>query len=465
VADGLELLAAEARDALGGRTTGFVVGGAVRDRLLARPVLDWDILVPGDAREAAVTHARRLGGSPFPLSERHGAWRVVDGGCTFDFSGLAGPVEDDLARRDFTLNAIAVPLDGTTVVDPFGGVADLAEGRLVPVSDASFRDDPLRLLRLPRLAVELGLSPSEDAVRMARRDAHLAPQAAGERQFAELHRLLTQADPASALALSDRLGVLAAVLPEVAALKGVVQNPYHHLDVFTHTLHVVDCTADISSHLPHYFDQETAQSIAAALAEPVDGGTDVGGALRWAALLHDVAKPQTRTETAEGAIKFFGHAEIGAEVCGPLLARFNPSAAFRRIVTSLVASHLALGFLVKERPVTARTAYRFARQTAPVPLAAIVLSLGDRLATRGELTRLRGLRRHHELAREMAAAVIALGPVPPRLLMPADELAAAIGLEPGPRLGELVSAVQEEQAAGAVRSRDEAIAFARTWLG
>jgi putative nucleotidyltransferase with HDIG domain len=464
VGDGLELLAAEARDALGGRSAGFVVGGAVRDRLLGRPVVDWDILVPGDAREAAVSHARRLGGSPFPLSERHGAWRVVDGTCTFDFSALDGSLEDDLARRDFTLNAMAVPLDGGAVVDPFGGAGDLASGQLVPVSDAVFRDDPLRLLRLPRLAVELGLTPSQDAVRMAVRDADLAPRAAGERLFAELHRLLCQADPASALALADRLGVLAAVLPEVAALKGVVQNPYHHLDVFTHTLHVVDCTADIGDHLAHYFDASSAGPIGAALAAAVDGATDVSGALRWAALLHDVAKPQTRTETPEGAIKFFGHAQVGAELCDPLLARFNPSAAFRRLVSSLVGSHLVLGFMVKERPLTARTAYRFARETAPAPFAAIVLSLGDRLATRGELTRLRGLRRHHELAREMAQALIALGPVPPRLLMPADELAAAIGLEPGPRLGELVAVLQEEQAAGAVTTREEAVAFGRDWL-
>ncbi len=462
--DRLEALAGEARSALGGLADGWVVGGAVRDRLLDRPVLDWDVVVPGDARAAAVSHARRLGGSPFPLSERHGAWRVVDGDRTFDFTGLAGTLDADLARRDFTINAIAVPLAGGPPVDPYDGIGDVGRERLVPVSDTVFTDDPLRLLRLPRLAVELGFEPSPEALRVAARDAHLAPQAAGERLFAEFHRLLIQREPTSALQLADRLGVLAAVLPEVAALRGVEQNRYHHLDVFTHTLHVVDCTADIAANLDHYFPEPGASAIASALAAPIDGAVDVGGALRWAALLHDVAKPLTRTETPEGAIKFFGHETRGAEMCGPLLGRFNTSRAFRQLVAGLVGSHLALGFLVKERPLSGRTTYRYAVRTSPAPLAAVVLSLGDRLATRGELTRLRGLRRHHQLAQDMAVALITLGDLPLRLVLPADELAARIDLEPGPVLGELVAAVQEEQAAGVVTTPDDAVRFATAWL-
>jgi hypothetical protein len=94
----------------------------------------------------------------------------------------------------------------------------------------------------------------------------------------------------------------------------------------------------------------------------------------------------------------------------------------------------------------------------------VILSLGDRLATRGDLTRLRGLRRHHELAREMAIALVALGDIPPRLVLPADELAAAIGLVPGPQLGELVAVLQEEQAAGEVATPDDAIRYGREWL-
>lgn len=458
-------LAADARAALGGLREGWVVGGAVRDRLLGRRVLDWDVVVPGNPRGVALAHARRLGGSPFPLSERHGAWRVVDGDATFDFAGIAGTtIEDDLARRDFTVNAIAVPLDGAPAVDPHDGIGDVGRGLLVPVSDAVFTDDPLRLLRLPRLAVELELEATAEAVRLAARDAHLAPLAAPERLFAELHRLLVQRDPASALALADRLGVIAAVLPEVAALHGVEQNQYHHLDVFAHTLHVVDCTADIAGNLDHYFPGGTAAAIAESLAAPVDGAVDVRGALAWAALLHDIAKPQTRTETPEGAIKFFGHERAGVVMCEPLLGRFNTSVALRRVVAALVGSHLALGFLVKERPLSRRTVYRYAMRTAPAPLPAVVLSLGDRLATRGELTRLRGLRRHHQLAQEMAAGLVVLGDVPPRMVLPADVLAREIGLEPGPELGTLVAAVQEEQAAGTVATPDDAIRFARTWL-
>ncbi len=178
----------EAQEVLAGEEA-WVVGGAVRDELLGRELVDLDIACREPDR-AARAYAKRSGGAPFPLSERHGAWRVaLPNGGTVDFTPLPGSIEDDLATRDFTINAIARPLAGGGPVDPFGGQADLEERRLRAVGESVFRDDPLRLLRSVRLEDELDLRLDEETERLVREHASLVSAPAGERILAELRRL------------------------------------------------------------------------------------------------------------------------------------------------------------------------------------------------------------------------------------------------------------------------------------
>lgn len=177
------------REILSGKEA-WIVGGAVRDQLLGRPVLDLDVACR-DPKDAANLFARRFGGATFPLSERHGAWRVVAEGAeqTVDFTPLPGGIQDDLATRDFTFNAIAVPVAGGDPCDPYGGRADL-EARVVrAVSDSIFRDDPLRLLRAVRLEDELGFRMDGHTEELLRSSAALVTRPAGERTLAELRRL------------------------------------------------------------------------------------------------------------------------------------------------------------------------------------------------------------------------------------------------------------------------------------
>ena len=175
-----ELLAAE---------EAYVVGGAIRDELLGRPLLDLDIAVR-DARRAARAFARQAGGAPFPLSERWGAWRVaLSGGRTVDFTPLRDGIGSDLASRDFTVNAIAVPLAGGEPIDPFGGLLDIEQRTLRAVSPTIFDDDPLRLLRAVRLEEELGFRVEPETERLARSGAALVTRPAGERILGELRRL------------------------------------------------------------------------------------------------------------------------------------------------------------------------------------------------------------------------------------------------------------------------------------
>jgi hypothetical protein len=167
----------------------WIVGGAVRDMLLGRPLLDLDVAC-ADPCGAARTYARRFGGAAFPLSAAHGAWRVATGGDeTVDFTPLPDGIDADLASRDFTLNAIALPLDGGEALDPFGGRQDLAGHVVRAVSDRVFVDDPLRLLRAVRLEDELGFHMDERTEALVREAAALAARPAGERILGELERL------------------------------------------------------------------------------------------------------------------------------------------------------------------------------------------------------------------------------------------------------------------------------------
>jgi tRNA nucleotidyltransferase/poly(A) polymerase len=176
-----------------GEGPAWIVGGAVRDELLGRDVVDVDVAC-AEPELAARLYSRLAGGAVFLLSERHGAWRVASRhGTTVDFTPLHGAtIEEDLATRDFTVNAIARPLEGGNLVDPLGGERDLAERRLRAVSPRIFADDPLRLLRAVRLEDELGLALDAETAERVRASAGSAGDPAGERILAELERLSPQ---------------------------------------------------------------------------------------------------------------------------------------------------------------------------------------------------------------------------------------------------------------------------------
>jgi len=167
----------------------WFVGGAVRDALLGRRILDVDV-VCRDPKAAARAYAERSGGFPFALSERHSSWRVVIGdGRTVDFTPVHGSIESDLARRDFTINAVALPVAGGDHVDPSGGREDLQLRLLRAVSETIFEDDPLRLLRAVRLEEELGFTLAPLTEELVRSQPELVANAAGERVLAELEHL------------------------------------------------------------------------------------------------------------------------------------------------------------------------------------------------------------------------------------------------------------------------------------
>jgi len=443
----------------------WLVGGAVRDGLLQRPTADCDVVVSGDPRRIARALARAAGAHAFVLSVQFGAWRVAarDRSWQVDLLPLAGEaIEDDLSHRDLTVNAIAQPLRGGEYVDPFGGLQDLRAGRLRMVSAAAFAQDPLRALRLARLHCELGFAVDPATAAAAGASAAALAEVAPERIFAELARIMTAPDALRGLALMDSLGVTEAVLPELAALRGVQQSRYHHLDAHEHTRAALAETIELERAPGRWFP-EYADAVSALLAEPLADGMTRGQALRFGALLHDVAKPLTRAVSAEGRVTFTGHDAAGAEVASGMLARLRTSARLSEHVAALVRHHLRLGFLVHERPLTRRAVYGYLRACEPVGVDVTLLSVADRLATHG-----RGadaaIARHLELARRLLPDALTWRAERPRPPVRGDELARAVGLAPGPELGRILGELEQASFAGEIAGREQAIERARELL-
>jgi len=453
----------ELRGALAGGPAAWLVGGVVRDALLGRQLEDLDVAVDGDPRATARTVAKALGGPVFSLSESFGAWRALDGERRFhvDVSALQGDtIEEDLGRRDFTVNAIAVPVGGGDAVDPHGGRGDLDAGVLRLVSPSAYDDDPLRPLRLVRLAAELGLEPEPETRRLTAEAAPRLSEPSPERTFAELRRLVACEGALAGLDLANRLGILAAVLPEVTELEGIEQGRFHHLDVLDHTIEVLRQLVAIEADPTQVFGP-LGPEVAAVLEEPLADELTRGQALRLGALFHDVGKPLTRGTRDDGRVTFIGHDRVGEEIVGDVFRRLRTSERLRSFVGRLAREHLRLGFLVHERPLPPRAIHDYLRRCQPVEVEVTVLSCADRMATAAPGQE-EWIVAHLELAREvMDAALRWRAEGPPRAPLPGDELARELEMAPGPELGALLAELESAVYAGEVSTREEAVAYAR----
>jgi putative nucleotidyltransferase with HDIG domain len=453
------------RHALQGEDSVWIVGGAVRDAVLDREVTDLDLAVAGDPGTAAQAIAKEIGEHAFELSAEFKTWRVVTRrqGWQIDVTALRGEsIESDLAERDFTIGAVAVPLAGGEPIDPYAGLVDLAEKHLRAVGEKSFTDDPLRLLRAARLAAELELEIEPRTLALARTASSRAGDPAGERQLTELRQLMGGPDPLRGLRLLGELDLTAVVLPEVEELRGVEQGPNHHLDVYDHTIAVLEHTLEVERDLDR-FAGERAAEVAALLDEPLADEMTRRTALRFGALFHDIAKPATRAER-DGFVGFRGHDQLGAEVIGGICRRLRASRKLTQHLQGLALHHLRLGFLIAEMPLSRRRVHAYLRATEPVTVDVTLLTVADRLSARGKgpIASPEMVSAHLQLAREMIAAGLDWRREgPPAPLLRGDEVAAELGIEPGPELGSALAELEAAQYAGEVTDRVGAIEHLR----
>ncbi|MGA7398340.1 MAG: HD domain-containing protein [Solirubrobacterales bacterium] len=451
-----------------GDTPAWVVGGAVRDVALERPVNDLDIAVAESPRQSARAVASQLDGFAFELSSEFPTWRAAarDGSWQIDIAEMrGGSIEADLGLRDFTLGAIAVNLGSGDALDPSGGLADLEAGVIRAVGPESFTADPLRLMRAARLVSRFGWKIESETIVLGRKSAPHAGEPAGERTLSELCQLMAGENPVLGLQAMDELGLYDSVLPEVAHLKGVVQGPNHHLDVYGHTIEVLEGILRIEADL-ETFVGESADEVRALLdADLADGVTRSTG-LRLGALLHDCAKPQTRKDE-DGFVSFRGHDRAGADSIEGIFKRLRSSNRLSSYVSDLARHHLILGFMVTQRPLTKRQVYGYLKNTDPVTVDVTLLTVADRLGARGKagIASEEMVTGHLELASEMVAAGLEWRRTgPPAQFLPGNELAQRLGIEPGPELGKVMEELAEARYAGEIASASEAVESARRFL-
>jgi poly(A) polymerase len=453
------------RKAVGEAPDIWIVGGAVRSAALGEEVHDLDLAVAGDPKPIARAIASELGDHAFELSAEFQTWRVVSHrhGWQVDLTALrGGSIEADLAERDFTIGAVAVPLDDSEAIDPYAGLGDLDARTLRAVSERSFVADPLRLLRAARLAAQLGLEIEPETIRLARAAAGHAADPAGERQLAELRQLVGGPDPLRGLRLLDELEVTGVVLPELETLRGVEQGPNHHLDVYDHTVAVLEHVLEVEEDLGRFAGDRAAE-VEALLEEPLADEMTRRAGLRFGALFHDIAKPATKAER-DGFVGFRGHDEVGVEIIAGICRRLRASRRLTQHLQGLTRHHLRLGFLISEMPLSPRRVHAYLRATEPVTVDVTLLTVADRLSARGvgPIASPEMVAAHLQLAEQMIAAGLDWRQSgPPAPLLRGDEIIAELGVKAGPELGSALAELEAAQYAGEVTDRAGAIEHLR----
>jgi len=465
----------------------FIVGGYIRDALLGRETADIDIAVAGDSLKIAAKLADAFGGKYVLLDEANRIGRIVLAGGTpsaekqrvIDLSSFSGSIEQDLARRDFTIDAMAVELkplaeggSNIRIIDPSGGLNDLNEGIIRVVSPTALPADPVRLLRGVRLAYELGFSIDAGTEALIKQHASRVAEVAGERVREELLRLLAVPRSEELLFHLDQLGLLTAMIPELAGEKGVEQPREHFWNVFNHSLRTVAAVDFVlrrgdwgyagsetltavpwSGELNEYFEQK------------VSYGSTRRILLKVAALLHDVAKPQTKTTESDGKVRFLGHGKQGAEITADILERLRFTGHERKLAATMVEHHLRPTQMSQSGLPSPRAIYRYFRDTAEAGIDILFLSLADHLATRGPNLIPSNWREHTRLVDYVLTKRFAEpSPAAPPKLVSGHDLIKAFSLEPGPEVGALLEAVREAQASSELSTREEALAYVERCL-
>lgn len=465
----------------------YLIGGFVRDRLLGRDTADIDIAVAADALEIAPKVATALEGRYVLLDEVNRVGRVVlvngitptKGKWELDFSTLKGSIEQDLAQRDFTIDAMAIDFEefirqpqSPVLVDPFHGRDDLNRSVLRAVTETAFPSDPARLLRAVRLAAELDFIIDRETEALIRRYSSLITRVAGERTREELLPLLALPRAGQLLTYLDELGLLMALIPELAQTKGVEQPREHFWDVFDHSLQtVVAVDFLLRQGTWEYAGEEVlaAAPWSAVLSQHFDQAVSRGSTrrvlLKLAALLHDIAKPQTKAIAESGRTRFLGHAKDGAETAVSILERLRFSAREIKLVEVMVRHHLRPTQLSQYELPSRRAIYRYFRDTGETGIDILFLSLADHLATKGQNLNLTQWQEHAQMVEYVLAQYFAAAsPAAPSKLIDGHDLINIFGLKAGPEIGKILEAVREAQAAGEVRNREEALAYIERWL-
>lgn len=468
----------------------YLVGGAIRDAYLRRPLHDLDLATASDGRKWAQKVANHLDGVYYPLDPERGVGRAI-----VEFEGQryvidaaryrGASLDDDLRGRDFTINAMALPMSvfagGSAggVIDPLGGLDDLRQKRLRQCAPTSISDDPIRALRGVRQSVAFKLLMERATREAIKANAARITENSPERVRDEFLTILGGPRPHVALRTMDVLGLLVPIIPEVDPMRGVAQSAPHIYDVWEHTLSVVerldgvlltfspartdDSAADSAYGLIVYLLDRYRHQILEHIAIPLPNGRSVRALLMLGALLHDCGKPPTRSLAADGRIHFYQHERIGAELAEARAMALRLSNEETARLAGMVRHHMRPMLLrLSGSEVSRRAIYRYWNATGDTGVDVCLLTLADYLGMVGSHLEVTDWLAHLQIVGALLdgyynrrAEVVA----PPPLVTGRD-LMQALALKPGPEVGRLLAIIGEAQAAGEISTSEEALSLA-----
>jgi tRNA nucleotidyltransferase/poly(A) polymerase len=477
----------------------WLVGGSLRDALLGRPSLDIDLAVDGDAGAFGRALADATGGSWVPLDDERDTARVVwtahaDGWpYIVDIARLRAPtIEDDLRDRDFTINALALPIVPTAyrpqaIIDPMGGIADIQNKRLRLCNPGALERDPARMLRAVRIAGQLQFSIDADLDVALREQHQLIKAISAERVRDELMKILALPDAGRWVRYLDDVRLLTTIIPPLEASRRCDQPSLHAFAVLDHLLEAVVCAdwllaqiardagtraalddvalpaavqrhPSLTAHLPY------AGRLHARFEEIVDG-VPRAALFKLAVLLHDVSKPETKATKPDGGVSFYDHQTIGAERSYEIARRLRLSRATSEYVRAVVREHMRPGQLADlGDELTTRAVYRFFRATGAAGPDVLLHTSCDYMAMRGPALEPSRWQRHVEWTAHMLETWAEEQTHPPEPLVRGEDVLRQ-GVPQGPRIGQLLEEVREAQAVGEITTRDEALAWLRGRTG
>jgi poly(A) polymerase/tRNA nucleotidyltransferase (CCA-adding enzyme) len=486
------------------RVRAWLVGGAARDLALGRIPCDLDIAVDTDGIALARAFADHYGGAFVALDDERGTGRVVldpahPDRLVIDLVQLRAPtLEEDLRLRDFTVNALALPLNDRAdsadsfiaqrgaFIDPCGGLRDIDARELRACSPSSLRDDPLRILRAVRLAADLAFQIAPELDALLRESAPLLGCVAAERVRGEFMKLLALPHSVVWIRYLDDIRVLTGIIPELEPARDCEQPNIHFLPVLAHMIEAVACAEWLLSilavpDLPAAYPQHSALYLPIAIqAHPglsralpyfaqlqahftttLSGGISRAALFKLAVLLHDNAKPQTKQRKPDGGVSFHGHQDLGADVAYQVARRLRLSRAAAEYIALIVREHMRPGQLRAAEHVTPRAIVRFFRDTGDAGPDVLIHDLADHLATRGPQTNPMGWRAHLAWIGTLLDAYWGVPPERVAPLLNGNDVMAALGIGPGKLVGIILQEVQEAQAVAEIQTRAEALELAR----
>lgn len=451
--------------------TAYLCGGTVRDLLLQRPIHDIDLVLSHSVIDVAKKFAASMRRPYFVMDRERRVVRVVCETGNWDLTGFRnGSIEGDLKKRDFTVNAMAILWDDfypsrstARVIDPFSGQDDMNRRLVRPVDEVSLSDDPLRILRAFRIAAELNFEMDPSVTVQMDQVHDSITRVAEERITEELDRILLQPEAARVWKALGERPVFDSLFPELKPMKGCEQGGYHHLDVWEHSVEALAKLETLLSSLSEHFPEHEAPL--QEYLNSVAGTLDRRRLLKWAILLHDMGKPQTRELREEGRWKFHGHEHTGEELAEGFLKRLKFAKKDAQVICLLINQHLRPLQFFNQVERSPDDFFRFFRKLGTEALGAILVAYGDIAASRGPLA---NPARNHEfliLAQDLLLFYFKVyyPAVNTPELVKGRDLMAVLQMKPGPDMGQLLKEIRELQLSGALQSREQALDYARAW--